>query len=266
MCGDLVPLPEDELILNSTYTRKNIRLKIEYDGSEFCGWQRQGDLPTIQSFIEDSLQRFMGQKVSLYGASRTDSGVHARGQVANFWGDSRFEGERWGKVLNSMLPRSIRILESEEVPDVFHSQKYALSKVYEYRLLNRRCASALDKTTFFYPRPLKWEKIRESLPHFVGTHDFAAFQGAKAEVKTTVRTIYRFDLFEEPGGLYLFQIEGNGFLKQMVRAMMGTLLEIGEGKREPSDIPVLIASRDRRLSGRTAAPEGLCLVSIKYPM
>jgi tRNA pseudouridine38-40 synthase len=208
----------------------------------------------------------MGKKVVIYGASRTDTGVHALGQGANFWGDSRFESTQWRRVLNSKLPRSIRIVRSLEVPDSFHAQRFAVSKIYQYRLLNRDYASALDKTVFFYPHQLKWEKIRQCMPYFLGEHDFAAFQGAKASVRSTIRTIHRFDVKEEASGLHIFTIEGNGFLKQMVRAIVGTLLEVGEGKREPEEIPAIIASLDRKQAGRTVSAQGLCLVKVNYPM
>lgn len=247
------------------YQRRNIQLTIEYDGSHFHGWQRQRDLLTVQSVIEDRLSEMMGRKVTLYGAGRTDSGVHARAQIANFWGDSRFQGEQWSRILNFHLPRAVRIVESREVPDSFHAQKQALSKLYEYRVLYRRCPSALDSRVHFYPRILDWNRVREALPYFLGEHDFRSFQGAKATVVSTVRTITRFELFEEGSLVYRFEVEGNGFLKQMVRTMVGTALEVGEGKRQPSDITKIIAARDRRAAGRTAPPEGLCLVKIHYP-
>jgi tRNA pseudouridine38-40 synthase len=219
----------------------------------------------VQAAIEDTLSKLLGKRICIYGASRTDTGVHARGQVANFWGDSRFEDWRWAAILNYELPRSIRILKSREVPDSWHAQRFALKKLYEYRVLNRTCGSALDKTVHFYHRPLDWEGIRRGIPYFLGTHDFAAFQAAKAGVRTTVRTIYRFDLVAYPGDLYVFQVEGNGFLKQMVRGMIGTLLEIGEGRRRPEEIPEILESCDRRRAGRNIGAEGLTLVRIDYP-
>jgi|688.fasta_scaffold137601_2 tRNA pseudouridine38-40 synthase len=244
---------------------ENILLKIEYDGSDFAGWQRQPNHPTIQGCIEDILREFCGRKVVLYGASRTDSGVHARGQMANFEIEPKMPPERWAPFLNSALPRSIRILKSSKVPPRFHAQKMAQSKLYEYRIMQRSCPSALDKTIEIHPAPLDWEAIRKAMPYFVGQHDFKAFQGARATVLTTVRTVYRFELFEEEKGVFRFEIEGNGFLKQMVRAIIGTLLEVGQGKRKPEEIPDIIASRDRSRAGHTAEPRGLCLVRVNYP-
>lgn len=207
----------------------------------------------------------MGKRVVIYGASRTDTGVHALGQGANFWGDTRFESHQWRRVLNSKLPRSIRIVQSREVPDSFHAQRFAVSKIYQYRILNRDYASAIDKNALFFPHKVDWDAIRSCLPHFLGEHDFAAFQGAKATVKTTVRRIQRFELTEEAPNLYVFTVEGNGFLKQMVRAIVGTLLAVGEGKCAAERIPEIITSKDRKQAGRTVSAHGLCLVKVNYP-
>lgn len=246
----------------------NVRLLVEYDGSDFAGWQRQLGSPTVQQTIEDNIRRITGEKNVLYAAGRTDSGVHARGQVCNFFTDYRAPADQWSRILNFFLPRTIRIVESAEVPASFHAQKDAQSKIYEYCVLNRNTASALDRRALFYPRRIDWEKIREALPQFLGEHDFKSFQGAKADVKSTVRTIYRFDLDESRSalGLYRFEIEGNGFLKQMVRAMVGTLLEIGELKRPVENISRILAERDRKLAGATAPPGGLTLLRVNYAL
>ncbi|MFM8268575.1 MAG: tRNA pseudouridine(38-40) synthase TruA [Pseudomonadota bacterium] len=244
----------------------NILIKVEYDGTEFSGWQRQSHRPSIQASIEDLLRQLTGKKTVVYGASRTDAGVHAKGQMANFEVEPKMPPEKWAAFLNSGLPRSIRVLQSHRVPDRFHAQKMAKSKIYEYRLLQRSCPSAWDRTVGFYPGKLDWEAIRKSLPYFIGEHDFKAFQGARASVLTTVRIIHRFELFEESEGLYRFVIEGNGFLKQMVRAIIGTLIEVGQGKKAPEDIPRIIKSCDRRKAGFTAEASGLCLVKVNYPV
>lgn len=243
----------------------NIRLHIEYDGTDFHGWQRQLNKPTIQALIEDNLTEVVGKRVIVYGASRTDSGVHAQGQVAHFYVDSRIPGYQWSHVLNFRLPRTVRIQQSQEVPYGFHSQRDAIEKIYEYRVLNRDHASALDRRCHFYPGALDWEAMRAALPYLVGEHDFKCFQGAKAERKTTVRTISSFDLFQDAPGDFRFRIRGNGFLKQMVRTIVGTVLEVGEGRRKPESMQAILASRDRRQAGRTVPAHGLCLVSIKYP-
>jgi len=243
----------------------NILPKIEYDGTDFVGWQRQPDGPSIQSTIEDLLQEILERRVVLYASGRTDSGVHARSQYAMFRGSYKYEPERWARMLNFSLPPSIRILESREMPDNFHAQRDVISKTYEYWVLNRKIASALQRSVHFYPGELDWEKIREAIPFFQGRHDFKAFQGAKAEVKTTVREITRIALRQESSDLYVFELEGNGFLKHMVRTIVGTLLEVGEGKIEVAEIASIIASRDRRKAGRTVPPTGLFLTKVVYP-
>lgn len=243
----------------------NILLKIEYDGTDFVGWQRQPDGPTIQSVIEDLLESILNRRVVLYASGRTDSGVHARSQYAMFRGDAKYEAETWAKMLNFSLPPTIRILESRLMPDNFHAQKDVISKTYEYRVLNRKVASAIDRGVHFYPGVLDWEKIKQALKHFVGEMDFKSFQGAKAEVQTTVRTITRLEVIKEASDLYNIRVEGTGFLKHMVRNIVGTLLEVGEGKIAPEEIPNIISARDRRKAGRTVPPNGLYLVKVVYP-
>jgi len=246
----------------------NIRLDIEYDGEPFCGWQRQREgVPTIQAAIEDAISRVVGRNTVVYGAGRTDSGVHARCQVANFDVECDIPPDRWGLVLNTKLDKHIRVLRSLRVPDDFHSQKHALSKVYEYRVLNRNHASALDRRVYFLPQSLDWAKMAEAAQFFVGTKDFKAFQATNGVTKTTVRTIYRFDLGHDTAvpGLYRFVVQGNGFLKQMVRNMVGTLLEVGEGRQPPQYIEQVLASRQRDEAGRTVPARGLYLMEIEYP-
>ncbi|MBI4403674.1 MAG: tRNA pseudouridine(38-40) synthase TruA [Deltaproteobacteria bacterium] len=244
----------------------NIRLLIEYDGTDFHGWQRQPELPTIQQAIETAVTTLSGEKVTVHGAGRTDSGVHAKGQVANFHTTSQIIPEKWASALNAKLPPSIRILESRSESESFHSRNHATSKVYEYYLLNRKHASALNRRVLHYPRKLDWEEIRKVLPLFVGEKDFRAFQGPNASVRSTIRRVIRFDLIQDctVEGLYHFTIEANGFLKQMVRAIIGTVLEIGEHKMTAEEIPTIILSRKRELAGRTAPANGLYLALVKY--
>lgn len=242
----------------------NVCLTIEYDGSDYHGWQRQDNATSIQETIENAIASVVGAPIAVKGASRTDSGVHAKGQVANFKCD-RFEATQWRKILNALLPSTIRILDSREVDENFDACRDAISKVYEYRVLNRRYASALDRNVYFYARPLDWDRMESCLTHFVGEKDFAAFKGAGSSAKTSVRTVHRFELRgEETPGLYRFRVEGSGFLKQMVRAMVGTVIEVGEGRRSVEGIREVIESRDRRLAGRTVPAGGLCLMSIQY--
>ncbi|MBY0371314.1 tRNA pseudouridine(38-40) synthase TruA [bacterium] len=243
----------------------NIRLLIEYDGAPYCGWQRQLNGPTIQAILEDKLSEVTGKKTTVYGASRTDSGVHARGQVACFDTEYPLPPERWQRLLNFHLPYDIRILESREVPLGWSPQKLAVAKEYEYVICNRPMASALQKRCYFVPQKIHWGRVREALPQFLGTHDFRAFQGAKAEVISTVRTIHRLDLLEQGDGFYALRIVGDGFLKQMVRAVAGTLVEIGLGKRDIGDVERIVRSLDRDEAGHTAPAAGLTLLRVYYP-
>jgi tRNA pseudouridine38-40 synthase len=242
----------------------NVRLLIEYDGTDFVGWQKQPTGPTIQGTLETILSQVAKERIVVYGAGRTDSGVHALGQVANFETRSQKPAAEWRKLLNHHLPNTIRILEAAEVDAGFHAQKKALSKVYEYRILNRPAGSALQRTALHFPRKLDWNRIREASQHFVGTHDFKSFQGARASVKTTVRTVDEVLVLNRGDGFYAIRFRANGFLKQMVRAMVGTLLAVGEGKIEANAIGPMIEARDRRSGGPTAPANGLFLVKVVY--
>lgn len=243
----------------------NIKLVIEYEGREFAGWQKQANSNSIQATLEAALFTVLGRKVALQGSGRTDSGVHARGQVANFHTDSPIAPERWSHVLNFHLPPKIRVISSRRVPDKFNALRDAIGKTYAYRILNRSASSALDTQLYFIPREIDWTRIEAALPYFLGTHDFRSFQNSKADSKTTVRTIYRFEFFTEGPGIYRLEVDGSGFLKQMVRAMVGTLLEIGAGLREVESIPGILAERDRRAAGPTAPADGLSLIQVHYP-
>jgi tRNA pseudouridine38-40 synthase len=244
----------------------NIRLVIEYDGEGYHGWQRQAAPPTIQGALEDVISSVAGQKINVYGAGRTDSGVHAKGQVANFQTECRIPAERWCLMLNTKLPPSIRVLASEAVDEKFHAQKSARGKIYEYCLLNRNYASALDRRLYFWPHVLCWDKILKALPRFVGTKDFRPFNAGKVTVKTTVRTITRFEVIADPmfPGLYRFQVEGNGFLRRMVRTMVGTVMEIGQNVRDPESIDRLFLAGTREEAGRAVPARGLYLMKVIY--
>lgn len=251
--------------MSGTLPLTNIRLQIEYDGEDYVGWQRQDPQPTIQGVLERTLEQVLGQRVILFGAGRTDSGVHARGQVGNFFSPpTRIPHDRWTYVLNTQLPRSIRILKSEEVGPKFHAQKSAVGKLYEYSILNRKYGSALDRRSYFCPFPIDWDAVEAALPYFIGEKDFRSFQSGPTQVRSTVRRIERFQLFRESNGLYRFEVQGNGFLKQMVRNMIGTVLEVGQGLRAPAEIERVIASTGREFAGRTVPAQGLCLLKVFY--
>jgi tRNA pseudouridine38-40 synthase len=244
----------------------NIRLLIEYDGESYHGWQRQAAPPTIQGCLEEVIGSVTGEKIVVYGAGRTDSGVHAKGQVANFWTEAKIPPESWSLMLNTKLPYSIRVLNSEAAPDTFHAQKSARGKIYEYCLLNRNYASALDRRLYFWPHPLHWDKILLSLPRFVGAKDFRPFNTGKVSVKSTIRTVTRFEAHPDPNfvGLYRFQVEGNGFLRRMVRTMIGTVMEIGQNIRDLESIDRLFEMGTREEAGRAVPARGLYLMKVIY--
>jgi len=242
-----------------------IRLDIEYDGAPFAGWQRQPHRPTVQALIEEAVAAEAGgERIVVVGASRTDSGVHALGQVAHFTADTRIPADRWSRVLNRRLPAAVRVVRSAEAPAEFHAQKGVASKLYIYRILNRSQPSALDRRALHVPWPLDWTSISEAARHFVGRHDFRAFRASGSGARTTVREILRLDVVARGEGLYCFEVEGTGFLKQMVRSIAGTLLEVGEGKRRPAEIPAILAGAERGAAGRTAPPDGLFLAWVRY--
>jgi tRNA pseudouridine38-40 synthase len=245
----------------------NIRIDIEYDGEPYHGWQRQKGHTSVQGVLEEALSSILKRPVILHGSGRTDSGVHARGQVANFVAENApIPPDRWGLALNTRLPPHIRVLRSFAVPDSFHAQRSAVSKVYEYRILNRSHASSLDRRVYFWPHPLSWDKMAEALPYFVGEHDFRAFQSGPPVVKTTVRKIYRFEMRRDPyvEGLVTLTIEGNGFLRQMVRNIVGTVMEVGQGLCEPEDILRIFETGERSVAGRAVPARGLFMVKVNY--
>lgn len=245
----------------------NIRLDIEYDGTHFFGWQRQGNLPTIQGYLEDALQRINGHRTVLYGASRTDAGVHAFGQVANFFSSQpSITPSQWPFLLNSKLPKEIRIQGAHDVSKEFHAQKNARSKVYEYWIWNAPLESAFMTRAYFCPLPIKWVKIEESTCEFIGTHDFLPFQSGKNERVSTVRTLHSFQVIrpKEPAGLYRIQVEGNGFLKHMVRNIVGALLGIGLGSLKRNEISEILAGKKLNSRFRTLPAMGLHLIKVNY--
>lgn len=244
--------------------KKNIRLTIEYDGSRYAGWQRQKNEATVQQTLEDTLERLTGKKVELIGSGRTDSGVHARGQVANFLTDSRIPPERFSYALNTLLPRDIRIICSEEADMSFHSRFSALAKRYRYSIVNNPSGTAIGWQYFYHvPMLLDAQAMEEAVQYFKGTYDFAAFMAAGSPVKSTVRTIYDAALVKD-APFYHILLTGNGFLYNMVRIIAGTVIDAGKGKIKPDLIPQIIASGDRKQAGPTAPPHGLSLEEVYY--
>jgi tRNA pseudouridine38-40 synthase len=244
---------------------RTIRLTLEYDGSAYHGWQRQLNALTIQEVVETCLARLVGQDVRLHGSGRTDAGVHALGQVAHFRTDATLPLAAFREGLNSLLPRDIVILEADEVPADFHARYGASAKTYEYRILNRPVRSPLHaRRCCWLPQPLDLDRMRAATSFIIGEHDFASFQTSGSSVQSTTRTVLAASWQEERGGWKYFCITASGFLRGMVRALVGTLVEVGWGKRPPGDMARLFTLRDRRQAGPAAPAAGLYLVEVMY--
>ena len=240
------------------------RLLLEYDGTTYAGWQRQPDQPTIQATLEDALLRITGHSISTIAASRTDAGVHALGQVVGFQSESPLLPHEWTRALNGVLPKNISVRRTEVAADDFHARYDAHAKTYEYRILNQRTRPALDRLRVWQvTQPLNVDLMREAARHVLGKHDCTSFQGPAAGTKNPVCTIHRIDWVHD-GPLIRFTIQADRFLKQMVRALVGTLVEIGHGKRNPDAMATILEARDRRAAGPTSPPQGLYLLHVHY--
>lgn len=243
---------------------RNIKLTIEYDGTCYAGWQRQNNAVTIQQKLEEAIMKLTGENVDTIGSSRTDAGVHARGFAANFITNSTIPSASFREALNSKLPNDIVVINSEEVEESFHSRYSCIGKQYSYTILNRVPPSAIERNyVYHFKRELDFQKMKSACSFFVGTHDFAAFRSTGSSVKTSVRTVNRAQL-EKNGDKIIFYVEADGFLYNMVRIMVGTLLDVGVGKIFPEDISEIIASKDRTRAGNTAPASGLCLEAVYY--
>lgn len=243
---------------------RRIMLVISYDGTNYCGWQVQPNGISIQSVVQTAVEELVGEKIMLTGASRTDAGVHALGQVAVFDTYSSIPSDRFALALNQKLPEDIVIQSSREVPLHFHPRYAKTSKTYEYKIVNRRIPLPCQRLyTYFVPRPLDLEAMRKAAKFLCGTHDFKNFASTKTTVKDTVRTIYSLELVQEDN-LITLRITGNGFLYNMVRIIAGALLFVGYGQASPDDICEALESKVRIVPGPTAPAKGLTLVNIQY--
>lgn len=243
---------------------RNIKLLIAYDGTAYHGWQTQLNRVTIQETIENAISIVMKQKNDLTGSGRTDSGVHALGQVANFKADTKIPEEKIKIALNANLPSDIRILDSVDVSPDFNSRFDALDKTYMYQIYNDSVANPFySRYSCFVPQSLDIDEMEEALKLIVGTHDFKGFMASGSQSKTTVRTVYAANLLKE-GKLIKIFINGNGFLYNMVRIIAGTLIDIGKGLKDISCIEKALTDKDRSVLGQTAKPEGLFLIKVNY--
>ena len=244
---------------------RKFKIVVEYDGSAYHGWQRQKTDPTIQGQIEKALAAMGGARVAVTGSGRTDAGVHAQGQCAHFSWDTRLGPKDLLRGLNGLLPDDIVIVGCTEVSPSFHARYDAQGKAYRYRILNRPLPAAIGRQYLWHIRkPLCVPDMAEALAGIVGTHDFKAFEGAGSPRSHTRRTIFSAGIGREGDGVLAVDIEGSGFLRFMVRNIVGTLVEVGGGKRSVSQFRELLASRDRRLAGATAPARGLCLMRVGY--
>ncbi|NPB09902.1 MAG: tRNA pseudouridine(38-40) synthase TruA [Thermodesulfobacteria bacterium] len=246
---------------------RNIKLTIAYDGTNYLGWQRQKVGPTIQGVLEETLARLVGHKVKLRAAGRTDAGVHALGQVANFLTTSKMSLEDMHRALNALLPKDIAIVKVEEVPIKFNAQYDAKYKTYFYQIYNHPVRNPIWRLySWWVPQKLDLEAMRACLPLFVGKKDFASFRKLGSDIKTTVRTVYRAELKRAVGmaGMIRFEISARGFLRYMVRNIVGALVWVGLGKMSPEELAEIMEAKDRSLAPPPAPPQGLFLKEVVY--
>jgi tRNA pseudouridine38-40 synthase len=252
-------------MVGNNIEQRNIKLVIAYDGTTFFGWQRQKHKPTIQGTIEEKIATMVGKPVSLIGAGRTDAGVHALHQVANFRVSSLLLPSIFFKALNALLPPSIIIKEAEYVPIDFHARYDAKSKVYEYRVLNEFLHSPfLRHYAWHIPRSLDVSVMKQCLQIIQGAHDFSSFYSPGAGKINPVRTVIQAELEIEKDDLLTFILEANGFLRYMVRKLIGTIVRVGLGRLSVDGFAEILESRDRQHPGTKAPPEGLYLKDVKY--
>ena len=243
---------------------RRIMLILAYDGTDFYGYQVQNDDRTVQKVLEDGIFKLTGERVKSVASGRTDSGVHAEGQVVHFDTNSTIPGSKFKDALNSLLDKDLRVLKSKEVNPEFHARYSAKIKVYKYSIYNGEIENPLfSRYATFYPYKVDFDKINEAIKEIVGTHDFKCFLASGSQVKNTVRTIEYIKVAKK-GKLITFTIKGNGFLYNMVRIIVGTLLDVSQGRLTANDIKNAIETKNRRLVGKTMPPNGLRLYKVYY--
>ncbi|MEW5737278.1 MAG: tRNA pseudouridine(38-40) synthase TruA [Myxococcota bacterium] len=242
-----------------------VKLVLEYDGTNYVGWQIQQNGTSVQGRVQRALQELTGHPISVLAAGRTDSGVHARGQVVSFDAPISLPLKAWWMGLNTHLPEDIAVVRAEEVDPAFDPRHWARGKRYVYRFSNRRSRSPLRRHTHWEIfLPLNVAAMQEAARHLIGKHDFSAFRASDCQAKGAVRELKKVELSGAAGDELTLVVEGTAFLKHMVRNIAGSLAEVGRGKQPPGWIAELLASRDRTRSGPTAPPHGLCLDEVFY--
>lgn len=244
---------------------RNIKLGIEYIGTAYCGWQTQKKKsPTVEQKLKDVLTQILQENVKLKSACRTDSGVHARGQVVNFYTNKNYSCETIKKSLNSLLPSDIKVIFSKEVGKEFDARFSARKKIYRYCILNREFPSVFSFPFCWHiPEKLAWGEIYKASKYFLGTYDFSSFAGSGSQRENNICTIFQLDIHRQ-GNYYYFLIEGDRFLYHMVRNIVGTLVEVGRGKIKSEEMSKIIDKKDRKFAGPTAPAKGLTLLKVKY--
>ena len=244
---------------------KRIRLVVAYDGTQYHGWQIQPGAVTIESVLNEALTQLMREPIQVIGASRTDSGVHARGNVAVFDTESQMPPDKICMALNQRLPEDIRVQVSEEVPSDWHPRKCTCIKTYEYRILNRRIEMPKQRFySHFCYFNLDLDKMRQAAGLLTGEHDFKSFCSVRTQVTDTVRTIYSIEVKRDEEDMIRIRVTGSGFLYNMVRIIAGTLMAVGMGQMAPEDMEGILEARDRRAAGPTAPARGLTLIRMEY--
>jgi tRNA pseudouridine38-40 synthase len=252
-------------VLLSPAVRRHIRLIVEYDGTDFHGWQVQAAERTVQGELQAAALAMTGEAVAVHGASRTDAGVHALGQVAHFFTSSAIPAPQFAKGLTALTPRDVAVVEADEVDAAFSARRDARGKTYRYSLWNRAAPSPLRRRTSWHVRSeLDLGAMSAAARHLVGRHDFAAFRASSCDQPTTVRELTRIDVARSSEGLVEIVVEGTAFLQHMVRIITGTLVQVGLGRLEPDGVAAIRDSLDRTQAGPTAPPSGLCLVVVHY--
>lgn len=253
---------------------KRWKITIQYDGTNYYGWQKQPDVPTIQKSIETAIEKFCGQQINIKAAGRTDAGVHAHGQVAHFnldWGTRDLDGFHLAKAINAHLyPLPIVIVHAEEVHADFHARFDATNKLYRYRLVVRRALPVMEQhAVWHFKHTLNIDEMIQGAKHLIGYHDFSSFRDAQCQAKTPMRQLDRVEITTKPydpfGGQEIWiELEGQSFIHHQCRNIVGTLVDTGRGKTTANDIKTILEAKDRTKAGMTAPASGLSLVRIDY--
>jgi tRNA pseudouridine38-40 synthase len=244
---------------------RNIKIVIEYDGTKYNGWQSQKNGVGIQEMITNAIHQVTGEDIKINGSGRTDAGVHAIGQTANFLTESSIPANKFPVAINSFLPKDIVIKSAEDMDKDFHARYSVKGKKYMYVLNNSKVRSALDfYREYHMGQELDYKKMKKASEFFEGTHDFRGFMASGSSIKDTIRTISKVQLKKREDGRIIFCFTGDGFLYNMVRIMVGTLIDVGLGKINPDEIPDIIKSKDRKRAGKTVPAQGLYLMEVYY--